>query len=67
MNNLITPVPGRILVIRTAQGKYAKVEILNYYRKGQTPATSDPDEVKFKNQRYYLFRYSYQGNGTTSF
>lgn len=67
MNNLITPVPGRILVIRTAQGKYAKVEILNYYRKGQTPASSDPDDIKLKNQRYYLFRYSYQGNGTTAF
>ena len=35
--NLITPIPGRILVIRTATGKYAKVEILNYYKGGVTP------------------------------
>ena len=29
LNNLITPIPGRVLVVRTASGKYAKIEILN--------------------------------------
>jgi hypothetical protein len=65
--NLITPLPGRVLVIRTANGKYAKLEILNYYRKGQTPSPSDTDAIKMKNQRFYLFRYSYQGNGSAAF
>jgi len=65
--NLITPMPGRVLVIRTAAGKYAKLEILNYYRKGQTPSPSDTDAIKMKNQRFYLFRYSYQGNGSAAF
>ena len=65
--NLITPLPGRVLVIRTAAGKYAKLEILNYYRKGQTPSPSDTDAIKMKNQRFYLFRYSYQGNGSAAF
>lgn len=65
--NLVTPLPGRVLVIRTAKGKYAKVEILNYYKKGVTPLPSDSDDAKLKNQRYYTFRYVFQPNGSKNF
>ncbi len=65
--NLLNPIPGRVLVIKTADGKYAKVEILNYYRGGVTPSASATDEVKTSEQRYYTFRYTFQSNGTTSF
>jgi hypothetical protein len=67
LNNLITPIPGRVLVIRTATGKFAKIEILNYYKGGVTPAASASDNVKMKDQRYYSFRYSYQSNGSKVF
>lgn len=65
--NLLTPVPGRVLVIRTAGGKYAKLEILNYYRGGSTPSASASDALKISEQRYYTFRYTYQGSGSTTF
>lgn len=65
--NLVTPLPGRVLVIRTANGKYAKIEILNYYRKGSTPAASETDAIKLAEQRFYLFRYTYQADGTKTF
>jgi hypothetical protein len=65
--NLVTPLPGRVLVIRTASGKYAKVEINNYYKKGITPASTDPDAIKLSNQRYFAFRFTYQPNGTKNF
>lgn len=65
--NLLTPIPGRVLVIRTANGNYAKVEILNYYRGGVTPSASASDEIKTNEQRYYTFRYTYQPNGSTTF
>jgi len=65
--NLLTPLPGRVLVFRTATGKYAKVEILNYYKGGTTPAATDPDAVKIYTQRYYTFKFAYQADGTTSF
>lgn len=65
--NLITAIPGRVLVIRTASGKYAKVEILNYYKGGVTPATTDSDDIKLRRQRFYTFRYTYQPNGTKAF
>ena len=67
LNNLVTPIPGRVLVIRTATGKFAKVEILNYYKGGVTPAASASDNVKMRDQRYYSFRYSYQSNSSKSF
>lgn len=56
--NLLTPIPGRTLVIRTATGKTAKVEILNYYRGGVTPSAAAPDSVKIRDQRFFHFRYS---------
>jgi len=65
--NIVTPLPGRVLIIRTAKGKYAKVEILNYYKKGVTPAASETDDVKLKSQRYYTFRYVFQPSGSKSF
>ena len=65
--NLITPIPGRILVIRTASGKYAKVEIQNYYKGGVTPDATASDNDKLTKQRYYTFRYTYQSDGTKKF
>ncbi len=65
--NLITPIPGRILVIRTASGKYAKVEIQNYYKGGVTPDATASDNDKLTKQRYYTFRYSFQSDGTKKF
>lgn len=66
-SNLITAIPGRVLVIRTASGKYAKVEIQNYYKGGVTPDASASDAEKLSKQRYYKFRFSYQSNGTKTF
>lgn len=66
-NNLITPIPGRTLIIRTANGNFAKLEILNYYKGGTTPAATASDDVKIRQQRYYTFRYTYQPNGTRVF
>jgi len=66
-NNLLTPIPGRVLVIKTASGKYAKVEILNYYKGGVTPSATASDAIKINEQRYYTFRFIYQSNGTLNF
>jgi hypothetical protein len=66
-NNLVTPIPGRVLMIRTATGKYAKLEISNYYKGGVTPAVTASDNIKLTEQRYFTFRYTYQANGSKSF
>lgn len=60
---LITPTPGKILVFKTADGKYAKVEILSYYQ----GAPENPDAFTDPS-RYYTFNYVYQPNsGETTF
>lgn len=67
VTNLLSPIPGRVLVIRTANGKYAKIEILNYYKGGTTPPANATDAEKSSKQRFYTFRFTYQSNGTKSF
>jgi len=57
--NLVTPIAGKILVVRTHDGKYAKMEILSYYK----DAPANPDATSLG--RYYTFRFVYQPNGTT--
>ncbi|GAB2764771.1 HmuY family protein [Rhabdobacter roseus] len=57
----ILPVPNRVLVLRTADGRYAKVQILNYYQ--QSPGLSDSSAPS----RYYTFQYVYQPDGTLHF
>jgi hypothetical protein len=59
--NVISPIPGNILVVRTAGGKYAKLEILSYYKNAPaSPASTDT-------ARYYTFRFIYQPDGSKSF
>ena len=65
--NLVTPIPGRLLIVRTAAGKYAKVEILNYYKGGITPSASASDNDKLTKQRYFTFRYLLQNDGSKNF
>ena len=67
LTNLVTPAAGRILVIRTATGKFAKIEILNYYKGGVTPDPTASNFDKLTKQRFYTFRYAYQPNGSKVF
>jgi hypothetical protein len=60
-NNWISPLAGKILVIRTGEGKFAKVEILSYYQ--DSPTTPSPTAKA----RYYSFRYVYQPDGSRTF
>ncbi len=67
VNVLLTPLAGRTLIIRTASGKYAKVEILNFYKGGVTLPTTASDADKTYKQRYFTFRYTFQSNGSKTF
>ncbi|WP_111308946.1 HmuY family protein [Confluentibacter sediminis] len=61
--HVITPTPGKVLVIKTHDGKYAKVEILSYYK----DAPENPDGLTDES-RYFTFKYVYQPNeGITTF
>ena len=51
-NHLISPVTGKVLVVKTSKGHYAKMEILSYYK----------DKVTTNDSRYYSFSYVYNPN-----
>ena len=61
--NIINPVPGKIFIFKTSDGRYAKLEILSYYKDAPTDIDPFQDEA-----RYYTFRYTYNPNeGQTNF
>lgn len=51
-NHQISPVAGKVLVIKTRNGHYVKMEILSYYK----------DQDTSKDSRYYSFNYVYNPN-----
>lgn len=53
---VIAPTADKVLVIRTGDGKYAKVEILGYYKGGPDGPGNE--------SRYFTFRYAYQPDGS---
>ena len=59
--HVISAIPGRILVVKTNDNTYAKIEILSYYL--NAPAAPVNTDIS----RYYTFRYVYQGDGTRKF
>ena len=58
---IITPIAGRVIVVKTATGRYAKLEILSYYK--DAPASPTGTEPA----RYYTFRFVYQPNDSRKF
>lgn len=60
--NIISPLAGKVFVVKTHDGKYAKFEILSYYQ--GAPANPDPATAV---ARYFTFNFAYQANSTTTF
>ncbi|MCH2032565.1 MAG: HmuY family protein [Tenacibaculum sp.] len=52
--HLISPIAGKVFVVRTTDGNYAKMEIVSYYK--------DNDPSNADNSRYYTFNYVYNPN-----
>lgn len=50
----INPIAGKVIVVKTHNGHYAKMEIISYYK--------DSDTTKRENARYYTFNYVYNPN-----
>ncbi|MEO8534161.1 MAG: HmuY family protein [Flavobacterium sp.] len=62
VTHIITAKAGKVFVVKTHDGKYAKFEILSYYK--GAPATPDPATAE---ARYFTFNFAYQANSTTTF
>lgn len=57
--HIVSPIPGKFLIIKTANGKYAKLEILSYYKGAPASPNALTDVTP-----YYTFRYVYQPGGS---
>ena len=58
--HVVIPVPDRVLVVKTKDGKYAKVQILSYYK-------DSPDGTPSGPARFYTIRYVFQPDGSRVF
>ncbi len=64
--HVILMVPGKIIVVKTADNKYAKLEMLSYYKGNPNPTSAAfIDAATRTPSRFYTFRYIIQPNGTT--
>lgn len=59
--HLIMPIPGRTIVVRTADGRFAKMRILSYYKGAPDPGALNPEAHP---SRYYTFEYVFQPDGS---
>ena len=60
---MLTPTPGRTLVVRTAGGDYAKIKFVSYYK-----GAPDPADVTIRTTlNFVTFDYVLQRDGTRSF
>lgn len=68
--HIVNPQPGKLIIVKTADAKYAKVEMISYYKgnptikstsSGATDAEFGTDKTKF-----YTFQFAYQADGTTN-
>lgn len=63
----VLPTPGRILVVKTHDNKYAKIELISYYR--GNPDTNSESFINLQTRpesRVFTFRYVVQPDGSTN-
>jgi len=61
--------PGRLIIVKTGKGKYAKIEMISYYK--GNPKTDTPEFADYEKTRpadkHYTFKYVLQPNGSNTF
>lgn len=60
-STIVSPIAGRVILVKTNDGRYAKMEIISYY-KGAPAAPNNLTDL----DRHYTFRYVYQPAASTS-
>jgi hypothetical protein len=61
----VLPIAGKTIVVKTANGKYAKIQILSYYKGNPNTSTAEfADLTKRPLGGYYTIRYMIQTDGS---
>jgi hypothetical protein len=61
-STIVSPIAGKVIIVKTADGRYAKMEILSYY-KGAPANVNNLTDL----DRYYTFKYVYQPENKPNF
>ncbi len=61
-STIVSPIAGRVIIVKTADGRYAKMEIQSYY-KGAPATVNNLTDL----DRYYTFKYVYQPENKSNF
>ena len=61
--HIIAPINGRAIVVKTTDGKYAKIEIISYYQ-GNPDLNQYTSSPPTEPSKYYTFRYYLQTDGS---
>ncbi|MDE5494208.1 HmuY family protein [Elizabethkingia meningoseptica] len=64
VKHIISPIAGNIIVVKTGDGKYAKIQINSYYK--GAPATVS-DYAALNDSGYYNFKFALQTDGSKTF
>ena len=64
----ILPIPGVVIVLKTGEGNYVKVEIISYYEGNPDTSTDEFADLSTRpSSQYYTFQYAVQTNGGIEF
>jgi hypothetical protein len=61
-STIVSPIAGRVIIVKTADGRYAKMEILSFY-KGAPAVVNNLVDL----DRHFTFRYIYQPENKANF
>lgn len=70
-NHAILMKPGILIIVKTKQGKYAKIEMIGYYKGTPDITTTEFADIPTRNEKWpkqhYTFNYVLQSDGTNKF
>ena len=63
--------PGTLIIVKTGKGKYAKIEMISYYKGNPSVTTAEFADIPTRQAKwpvkYYTFNYVLQPNGSNKF
>lgn len=67
-SHAVLTIPGKVIVLKTADGNYAKLEVISYYEGNPDTTTEEFYSLMTRpSSGYYTFRYVVQTNGSRAF
>ncbi|WKN43024.1 HmuY family protein [Tunicatimonas pelagia] len=64
----VLPIPGRVIVLRTNEGNFAKLEIISWYKGNPDTSTDEfADNIPARGSGHFTFQYALRPGGSREF